>query len=144
MEFWLSHLEALYNDYIDIVRELERNRKFGDGLFGIRPGPADDPCHDRFAADVKKLMEDFRDTSPGSEDCAALLRYMFTVPEAWRELTCAYWMLIAVQGSGIDLIGYLNPADAKALAEILSAAYPRHIRLPIQEKLLKRLKQQEN
>ena len=57
---------------------------------------------------------------------------------------CAYWMLIAVQGFGIDLIGYLEPADAKALAEILSAAYPRYIRLPVQEKLLKRLKQQAN
>ncbi|MBR6839172.1 MAG: hypothetical protein IKM82_01120 [Oscillospiraceae bacterium] len=144
MESWLSRLEALYNDYIGIVRELERNRKFGDGLFGIRPGPANDPCHDRFAADAEKLLKEFGDTSPTSEECAALLRYLFTAPEAWRELTCAYWMLIAVQGYGIDLIGYLEPADAKALAEILSAAYPRYIRLPVQEKLLKRLKQQAN
>ena len=144
MESWLSRLEALYNDYIGIVRELERKRKPGEGLFGMRSGPKDDPCHERFAADVKKLLEDFRNTSPGSGDCAALLRYMFTVPEAWQELMCAYWMLIAVQGFGIDLIGYLEPADAKALAEILSAAYPRYIRLPVQEKLLKRLKQQAN
>jgi len=144
MEFWLTRLEALYNDYIDFVQELERNRKPGEGLFGMRSGPKDDPCHERFAADVKKLLEDFRDTSPGPGDCAALLRYMFTVPEAWQELTCAYWMLIAVQGFGLDLIGYLNPADAKALAEFFSAAYPRHIRLPVQEKLLKRLKQQAN
>lgn len=144
MEFWLTRLEALYNDYIDFVQELERNRKPGEGLFGMRSGPKDDPCHERFAADVKKLLEDFRNTSPGSEDCAALLRYMFTVPEAWQELTCAYWMLIAVQGFGLDLIGYLNPVDAKALAEFFSAAYPRRIRLPVQEKLLKRLKQQAN
>ena len=142
MESWLSRLEALYDDYIRTVRELEENRKFGDGLFGIRPGPADDPCHDRFAADVKQLLADFRDTSPDSEECAALLRYLLTVPESRRELRCAYWMLNAVQGFGIDLVEYLNPADAKALAELYNAYYPRRNRLPVQEKLLKRLKQQ--
>ena len=142
MTSWLSRLESLYHDYIDTVRELERNRKFGDGLFGIRPGPANDPCHDRFAADAEKLLKEFGDTSPTSEECAALLRYLFTAPEAWRELTCAYWMLIAVQGCGIDLIGYLEPADAQALAELFHAYYPRRDRMPVQTQILKRLKQQ--
>lgn len=142
MESWLLRLEALYNNYIDTVRELERNRKFGDGLFGIKPGPKDDPCHDRFAADVKRLLQDFRDTSPGSEECAALLRYIFTVPEAWREPACAYWMLIAVQGFGMDLIARLDPADAKALADSYDKAYPRRDRLPVQKQLLKRLQRQ--
>lgn len=140
MESRLSRLEALYHDYIDTVRELERNRKLGDGLFGIKPGPADDPCHDRFAADAEKLLKEFGDTSPASEDCAAVLRYLFTAPEAWQELTSAYWMLIAVQGFGADLIGYLDPADAKALAELYSAHYPRQNRLPVQNKILKELK----
>ena len=142
MESWLSRLEALYNDYIGTVQELERNRKPGEGLFGMRSGPKDNPCHERFSEDVEKMLKDFRDTSPTSEDSAAMLRYILTIPESWQELTCAYWMLIAVQGFGIDLIGYLEPADAKALAEILSAAYPRYIRLPVQNKLLKELKRQ--
>lgn len=142
MASWLSRLESLYHDYIETVRELERNRKFGDGLFGIKPGPADDPCHDRFAADAKKLLKDFGDTSPASEECAALLRYLFTAPESRRELTCAYWMLIAVQSFGMDLIGYLNPADAQALAELYQEYYPRSKRMPVQTQILKRLKQQ--
>ena len=140
MESWLSRLEALYNDYIGIVRELERKRKPGEGLFGMRSGPKDDPCHERFAADVKKLLQDFRDTSPGSEECAALLRYIFTVPEAWREPACAYWMLIAVQGFGKELIDRLNHADAAALAELYAAQYPRYERLPVQAELLKKLR----
>ena len=143
-EKWLSRLEALYDNYIDTVRELERNRKPGEGLFGMRSGPKDSPCHERFAEDVKKLLKDFGNTSPGSEECAALLRYLLTAPESQRELTSAYWMLIAVQSFGIDLIGYLDPADAKALAELCSTYYPRWNRLPVQEKLLKGLKQRAN
>ena len=66
MESWLSRLEALYNDYIGTVQELERNRKPGEGLFGMRSGPKDNPCHERFSEDVEKMLKDFRDTSPTS------------------------------------------------------------------------------
>lgn len=140
MESWLSRLEALIHDYVEEVQTLERNRKLGDGLFGLRPGPADNPCHDRFAADVKRLFEDCRDASPDSGECAGLLRCLFTAAEPWRELRSAYWMLIAVQGCGMELIDRLSHADAAALAELYAAQYPRHERLPVQDKLLKKLR----
>lgn len=63
--------------------------------------------------------------------------------EARRELMCACWMLIDVHGFGIDLIGYPYPADAKAPAELFNACSSRRNRLPVQEKLLERLKQQQ-
>lgn len=144
MASWLSRLEALYHDYIDTVQELERNKQFGDGLFGMRSSVKDNPCHERFAADVKTLLEDCRDTSPASEECAALLRFIFTFPEDWSELTCAYWMLIAVQRFGMDLIDFLTPEDARALAELFCATYPRRNRMPIQAEILKKLKRQAN
>ena len=140
METWLSRLEALVHDYVEEVQALERNRKIGDGLFGLRPGPADNPCHDRFAADVKRLLEDCRDSSPNSGECAQVLRTLFTAAEPWRELRSAYWMLIAVQGFGMELIDRLDHADAAALAERYTAQYPRHERLPVQDKLLKKLR----
>ena len=139
MESWLSRLEALIRDYTDQVQELERNRKIGDGLFGLRPGPADNPCHDRFAADVKKLLDDCRDTAPDSGECAALLRCLFTAAEPWRELKSAYWMLIAVQALAKELIPMLAPADAQALAARFKELYPRRARLPVQDEILKLL-----
>ena len=142
METCLARLEALYRDYIETVRELERNRKIGDGLFGLRPGPADDPCHDRFAAELDALLRDFAAASPGSEDCAAVLRYLFTAPEAWRELKSAYWMLIAVQGLGAGLIERLNAADAGELEALYAARWPRRERLPVQTQILKQLQRQ--
>ena len=142
MEAWLSRLEALYRGYIRTVQELEKNRRPGDGLFGLRPGPADDPCHDRFAADLDELMKACAAAGPDSAESAALLRYLFTAPEAFRELKSAYWMLIAVQGLGACLIERLSPSDARALAEFYAARYPRRERLPVQTQLLKRLRQQ--
>ena len=139
METCLARLEALYRNYIETVRELERNRKIGDGLFGLRPGPEDDPCHDRFAAELDALLRDFAAASPGSEDCAAVLRYLFTAPEAWRELKSAYWMLIAVQGLGAGLIERLNAADAGELEALYAARWPRRERLPVQTQILKQL-----
>ena len=144
METCLARLEALYRDYIETVRELERNRKIGDGLFGLRPGPEDDPCHDRFAAELDALLRDFAASSPGSEDCAAVLRYLFTAPEAWRELKSAYWMLIAVQGLGAGLIERLNAADAGELEALYAARWPRRERLPVQTQILKQLQRQKH
>ena len=40
---WLSRVEALYHGYIHTAGELEMNRPLGAGLFGLTPGPADDP-----------------------------------------------------------------------------------------------------
>ena len=142
METWLSRLEALYQNYLQTVRELEKNRRIGDGLFGLRPGPADDPCHDRFAADLDALLKDFAASSPDSAACAAVLRYLFTAPEAWRDLKSAYWMLIAVQGLGAGLIESLNAADAGELEALYAGRYPRRERLPVQTQILKKLQRQ--
>ena len=142
MESWLTRIEALYRDYIRTVQELEANRRPGDGLFGLRPGPADNPCHDRFASDLDALLKACAAKGPDSAECAALLRYLFKAPEPYRDLKSAYWMLIAVQGRGACLIDRLSPADAQALAELYASLYPRRERLPIQTQLLKRLRQQ--
>ena len=142
MESWLARLEALYQNYLQTVQELEKNRRIGDGLFGLRPGPADDPCHDRFAADLDALLKDFAAASPDSEGCAAVLRYLFTAPEAWRDLKSAYWMLIAVQGLGAGLIEGLSAADAGALERLYAERYPRRERLPVQTQILKKLQRQ--
>ena len=142
METWLARLEALYQNYLQTVQELEKNRRIGDGLFGLRPGPADDPCHDRFAADLDALLKDFAASSPDSAACAAVLRYLFKAPEAWRDLKSAYWMLIAVQGLGAGLIDNLSAADAEGLEALYAARYPRRERLPVQTQILKKLQRQ--
>ena len=39
-----AELDLLYENYLDKVDYLEKNKPFGAGIFGMKGGPADDPC----------------------------------------------------------------------------------------------------
>lgn len=136
----LARLQTLTEDYRATVAALEAKRKPGDGLLGLKGGPEDDPCHERFAAEVEGLLKESAATSPTSGEAAAVLAYLLEAPDKQRDSKSAYWMLIAVQGFGMDLIDRLNAADAKALLERFTDRYPRWERLPVQNLILKKLK----
>lgn len=135
-----SIIRSLYETYLDTVETLERNRKPGEGLFGLTKGPADDPCHDRFIEDLTAAIKDYAEQMPTSAELAETLNYMYTVPLAYKELRSAYWMLIAAQGLSLDLIAGLDPADAAALFQSYGKAYPIWERLPVQRQVLTALK----
>ncbi len=139
-ENYLPRVRALYEDYLDRVCELERNRKPGAGIFGLKGGPKDDPCHDRFAEELEKLLAEFAASDPGSEEIRAVLSYMHELPPMHREPRSAYWMLIAVHGLGLELTEGLSREDAAALRSRYARLYPRWERLPAQKKLLAALK----
>ena len=139
---WMPRLAQLYRTYIGTVEELERNRPIGAGLFGLTPGPADDPCHDRFVAELDGLLREFSETSPGSAEAAEALRFLLEAPSLHREPKSLYWMLIAAQGLAAGLVGFLTQEDAAALAKSYGAQYPRRDRLPAQRELLKKLEKQ--
>ncbi len=136
----LARLERLYADYLSAAVEVEKNRKLTD-LFGLKNGPADDPCHDRFAQSLAGLLSDFAAEAPDSEARRAVLSYLFEAPKRNPEPKSAYWMLVAVHGLARDLIGGLNTGDAAALAERYEAFYPRRARLPVQDEVLRALRQ---
>ena len=136
---WRSRVETLYRDYIRKAEELEKNRKIGDGLFGLTPGPADDPCHERFAQELEVLLKDCADAAPGSKTAAEILRFQFAAPQAHQEPKSLYWMLIAVQGLGQILADTLQASDAARLAAEYGALSPRRLRLPVQKQLMKTL-----
>ena len=138
----LSRIEALYDAYLQTAAELEKNRKIGDGLFGLRPGPADDPCHERFAAELETLLKECAEAKPSSGETTEILRFLFDRADDKHMPLSAYWMLIAAQGLGRELIGLLNPEDAAGLATFYRRRYPRRVRLPVQDQILKQLKLQ--
>ena len=133
-------IRPLYEDYIGTVERLERDRKPGEGLLGLKGGPADHPCHEQFAADLAAAVRGFAARGPAPAEAAETLSYMFRVPLEHPEPRSAYWMLIAVQGLALELTEYLTPADAGLLAEEYGRAFPRRERLPVQKKVLSALK----
>ena len=136
----LLEVQELYDRFIGTVEDLEKKRNITDGLFGFGRKPSDDPCHDRFAEDLKKLLErqDQEGFEPG--EAAAVLEYIFFIPERHKEPVSIYWMLLAVQSLSENLIRHLSKAEASSLESRYEEQYPRRDRLPPQKRILKALK----
>ncbi len=139
-DMYLARLEKLYGDYLKTVQDLEDNRKLGEGMFGFRGGPADNPCHDRFADDLRALLEDFSSREPCSADVREVLSWIYDASKRFTQPRTARWMLLAVHGLTAPLTDRLSPDDARALHEAYSGSYRRWERLPNQVELLKKLK----
>ena len=133
-------LRALYENYLAEAEEAEKNRKLGAGWFGMKGGPADDPCHDRFAVALREYLAELSGSGAPSGFLRDEIAWVFTAPLKYREPRAAYWMLIAVQSLCRPLIGSLTPQDAGALAELLEKSFRRSERMPVQIELIKELK----
>ena len=129
-------LRALYEAYIAKAEQLERDRKPGQGIFGIPGGPKDDPCHEQFAADVQALLDDMVSQRPTSAQAREALAYIYRAPREHREPQTVYWMLQAVHGLTVPLAALLDRADAKALRDEYVKMYRRWERLPAMNQAL--------
>lgn len=138
-ESCLERVRALYEAYLAQAEKLERERKPFAGMFGISPGPADDPCHDRFAADLENLLRSCREAGSTPAEIREVLRYIYAAPTEHPQPRSSYWMLLAVHGLTLDLIEGLIAADAKEMHDWYEAAFPRRERVPVQNRVLKAL-----
>ena len=129
-------IRALYDAYIAKAEQLERDRKPGEGLLGLSAGPKDDPCHDRFADELRLLLEDIPAGQPSSREVREMLSYMYRAPLEHRQPQTVYWMLQAVQGMTVGLIDLLTAEDARALRDAYVRDYRRWERLPVQKQAL--------
>ncbi|MCI2056466.1 MAG: hypothetical protein LKJ86_04875 [Oscillibacter sp.] len=135
----LEQVRQLYQDYLIRCAKLERERQPGDGLLGMGSSPDKDPCHDAFSESLAQLLsEDAQSASSG--EAFRILEYMFQAPLGHRDEQLAYWMLLAVHGLTMNLIGCLDSRDAAKLLAHYREDYPRFERLPVQKKVLAALK----
>ncbi len=140
---WLDEVRSLWEDYVARAEQLERDKKPGAGIFGLTPGPKDDPCHGHFGEDAEKLLGQMLDAGPDPEEVRAVLAYIYRAPMEHREPVTAFWMLQAVHGFTAPLAALLRPEDARALREGYEKLYRRQDRFPAQKKVLAALKKAE-
>ena len=137
---YTERVQTLLSDYLQRVEAAERSQAPTDGLLGMKGGAKDDPCHDRFAADLDALLAEATEEPPGSEQIRDLFHLLFSAPKASSVPKSAYWMLLAVHSLLMPLTEQLTPEDAKSLSEEYCSIYPRRERLPAQQKLLNALR----
>ena len=136
----LRRQRELYESYLGEVELAERNRKPGAGIFGMKGGPADDPCHDRFAERLKAFYDELAAQNAESGTLRQLMAYACTAPLDNNVPRTAYWMLIAVQSLCRPMIARLDAQDASALVELYEKSFRRSERMPVQIKMIKELK----
>ena len=135
-EHSMQQLTALYENYLDEALKVELARKPGEGIFGIGKRPSDDPCHDRFAADLKEWLEAFGEEKPDSAEIREVLSLIYRAPKKYPDPKSSFWMLIAVQSLTLGLIPRLSESDARALVGEFAGLYKRWERLPVQKQIL--------
>ena len=136
----LERIQETASGYIAEAERLEREKKPTDGLFGMGSKPADDPCHDRFAADLEAVINDIAAQGAASSDAREMLSFIYSLASEHREPVSIYWMLCAVHGLTMPLIGLLDAEDAAALSRDYAFMFRRWERLPVQNNVYKTLR----
>ena len=135
----LSEIEELYSSYITKAEKVMQNMKPSDGLFGIGKKASDDPCHDEFADSLEKLLTDYENTAPASEEVREVLRYIYNEPVKHEDNKNIYWMMNAVHGLTQGLIRFMSADDASVIWLEYKENYPKSKRLPVQKQIEKLL-----
>lgn len=131
----LNEIKQIYESYLETAEKLEQQRKPTDGLFGMGKKPSDDPCHEKFAEELEKALDEMAGEDVSSGEAAAVLGYIYDMPQGHREYASIFWMLVAVHGLTEKLIDKLSPEDAASLKKRYGANYKRWERLPAQQKI---------
>lgn len=132
----LEQVQELYEGYLAEFQRLERKRRGGAGMFGLTNGPRNYACHEKFAYDLERLL---KGAALPPEQAEEVVEYILFAHRG-RKQDAVCWMLTAVHGMTLGLIGQLDPAAAAGLAARYEREYPRREQLPAQKKVLAALK----
>lgn len=135
-----AEIQVIYGDYLEKTMQLSRNRKLGEGIFGSA-GPKTDPCHGIFADTVKTRLDAAAREGLSSAETREILEYILKMPAEQQQNQLAYWMLLAVHGTVLNLAERLDASDAGPLLELYLQLYPKYQWLPVQKRLVNILKE---
>ena len=133
-----EELNEILKEYDLAVQEVQKKRKFMDGVFGFGNHPGNAACHEQLDQKMESLCR--RAAESGDEqEIYALTKAVFEAGDRWEGPEYARLMLVAVQRHAMDLIPMLSSESRKELAAAYDRKYPRRKRLPVQEPLYREL-----
>lgn len=135
----INDLQDIYEEYDRAYGKAVQKAPAAGGLLGMGDSPKNAPCHDDFYEKVAAWVADF---SSGDAAEAARALDVILKAAAQRRGKDTYWYCYAAQGHGEKLVGLLTPGDAAAALAWYEAEYPAIDRMPVQQRLVKRLEKQ--
>lgn len=135
----LQEYKAIMDEYVEAVNELQKKRKFLDGLFGFGSHPGNAACHEILDQKVEALCRKAGEALDASEQ-ASLADAVLRSERAWQGPEYARLMMAAIQRHVIPLLPSLSPETKKELLTWYEKEYPRWKRLPVQDQVISALK----
>lgn len=137
----LQQIQQRYARYQTEIQAVRAKTSPFEGFMGLGNGPDKHPCNKEFFEDVGKLVEEFAASAPDEKAALAVVKWMLEAPVG-SEGTDWYWYMFAAQGHCKGLIPRLAPADCAVLRDWFGTQFPRKVRLPAQDRILRLLTKQ--
>ena len=134
-----DQLDSIYFQYAQQAQQVRENAGMFDGVLGLGNDPRNNPCHEAFYQQVKSWVADFLACEPGPEEAFQATQYILMSADRYRNEE-AYWFCYAAQGLTQPLIDLVPPEQCRQLAEEYERCYPRRDRMPVQQKICRKLK----
>ena len=134
----MTQLTKIYQDYLAKAEKVRKKASPLAGIFGLGDDPRKHPCHEEFYEAVEEWVSGYTPSDP--EEVLEVVKYILQAPAAHENNRDVYWFLYAAQALTMPLIPKLNPADRQALAAWYDQTYPKRVRFPAQNQVLKCLK----
>ena len=136
-----AEIRQIYGVYLKAAERADPKENRFQRLLSSFRGREEDPCHMRFADELRSCLDSMAAADPDPEDVYAVLDYMYDAPVRFPRPKSANWMLLAVHGFTLTLIPMLRPEDAARLEKRYRNNYPRIRRLPAQNRVLESLRE---
>ena len=134
----LTQLATIYEEYAAKVKEVRKNARLFDGVFGLGKDPRNDACHDAFFQAVGTWVTEFVATEPEQDALMQAAKFIIETPVAYSSQEC-YWFMFASHGHVKPLIPLLSKENCSQLAASMEQLYKKRDRMPLQKEILKLL-----
>ncbi len=140
MSEYTEKYQGIIEQYIEALAEADKHRKLGSGIFGIGPGPGDDPCHVVMDEQVAALTSEMAKNEADPAVIGELVKAVLEAEKSREWPEAARWAVLATQRHTIPLIAGMNQSDREDILAWFEKAYPRRLRMPIQKQIINALK----
>lgn len=127
-------LDNLIQDYISTANTVIKNQKPLAGVFGFGKSISNDACHEVFLDKLQKTLEE--DTEM---DAYEIVQFLLQAENNYECPKSVKFMLVAIQGLAVPYVSKLTLEQKKEFKDYFDHNIPKHMRLPVQDKLYKEL-----
>ena len=136
---FIEEYHGIMNVYREEVQKVQQKKRFFDGVLGLGTHPGSAACHEIMDQQVEALCDRAAAEADAAEK-AELTEAILQAAVQWKGPEYARLMLVATQRHTLKLIPTLEAEKKESLRAWFEQEFPRRMRLPVQDQVLKMLK----